>query len=413
MCGIFGIIRNNEAPTADARLRATEALLMLGIKSEERGLDSAGIALINTKTKGNTAPTLENAQAKATIIDNTTIIKDTVAFNKLPIREHLTAIDHADVIIGHTRAASQGKSDDILNASPFIAGALVGTHNGDISTDTLSHHEELKKEVFGGTDSEMLYRALNKARTDRRHMIRVLRHMNGRAALVFTDRTRPDRLYIARTALSPVSYAYTANGDFVYASNPDWFRQIEKETTGRVSFTDITLIPEGYFLTINTKTREIEDVRHFTPTCRENDLFLINTAVYRKFKLEDKKADKLLHRHKVASNKLGGWKEFTPAPTIDEKTTPISPEYMLWSPEADWDEKGFIQPEDEFAEEEVNIEELEALCWASGEFDHEVYMDIIEASPAEALEKLDAYREVVKEAFINGQTAPGFTIDLD
>lgn len=411
MCGIFGIIRNQEN-TTDGTLRGTEALLMLGIKAEERGIDAAGIALINTSFQGTlTIPTKEHAEAKKTNIDNTVIIKDAVPFHKLPIKNNLKSIDKADVIIGHTRAASQGKADSVINASPLIAGALIGTHNGDVDTTSIPNFKNIQKKVFGETDTEVLYKALNKERKDRREMVKILKTVEGRAALIFVDRTRPDRLYIARTALSPVSYAYTENGDFVYASNPDWFRQIEKETQGRVTFKNITLIPEGYLLTVNTKTREVENTRKFKPTCREKDLYIINSVVYRKFKLDDKQADKTLHCHKIATQKTKTHGKLTPAPTIIE-TAAITADNsdMLWSAETTWDGEKFIPPAEELVEWIVDEKELEALCWASGDFDTDTYLEILEANPEEGVYMLEEYRKTVQEAYDEGLTAPGFTM---
>lgn len=409
MCGIFGLIRNTESDK-NATLRATELLLMLGIKSEERGIDASGLALIsNDKVENFTAPMQEDADSKFVSIDNTTIIKDSVPFRKLPIKENLTQIDEAFVIIGHTRAASQGKADSVTNGSPLLSGALVGTHNGDVSINSVPHYADIQKTVFGETDTEVLYGALNKARQDRRNMVKVLRTVKGRAALAFADRTNPERLYIARAALSPVSYAYTQDGDFVYASNPDWFRQIEEETLGRVSFTNITLVPEGHFLTVNTVTREIENIRFFTPICRDTDLYLINTAVYRKFKIEDKNADKLLHRHRIAAKKLTAWPALTPAPAIEKKEVAFTPlQNTLWDEKATWDENTFIEPVDEFFEDEVNQEELEALCWASGTFDSDMYAEIMDASPVEGLELFEEYKKTVAEAWVEGKTAVGF-----
>lgn len=382
MCGIFGMARSGST-TTQARTRDALAFTMLGFLSEERGKDASGIAFVNMSKASKTAtvPTLEDAKSSTLSIDNSVIVKGTGAFRNLPLDTLSDLFLAAPVMLGHTRWATQGAADALENASPLLAGALIGTHNGDIEVRSIPEHKAHKKAAHGGTDTELLYLALEGSRKDRSELTKILRDVKGRAALAFVDRTRADRLYLARTTLSPLSYAYTADGSFVYASNPDWFRRIEKETEGKIQFHDITLVPEGHLLTVNTKTGEIENIRRFTPTCRESDLFLVNTAVYRNFTAEDKAADKALARHKVDVGRLRNWPGLTPAPVIidtDDEITPI---------------------------DEV---ELEALCWAHGDFDHATYNMILDADEEDQAELMTELREEVEAAMLAGDTFPGF-----
>lgn len=402
MCGLFGMVRTAHA-SDDARQRGTETLIQLGICSEERGKDASGLALIGNRSSRAkaTAPTGTHAGTTAALIDNTFILKAAARFSELPVHDYLSYIDMAPVVIGHTRWATQGAADAVINASPLLAGNLVGTHNGDIATKSVPRHKDLAKRTLGETDSELAYLALDHARNDRRSMVKVLRSIQGRAALAFVDRARPDRLYLARTALSPLSFAYTGDGDFVYASNPNWFRIIEEATHGRITFRDITLIPEGHLLTVNTRTGMVEDTRRFTPTCRESDLLLINTAVYRAFTAEDKATDKSISRHRVAAKALPAWPTLTPAPKIEKKVTT--------SGSTLWDESTF----DEFDHDTIDLEELEAYCWALGDFDYYTYELITNASPIEAEDLMHKLRHSVAQAYKQGQTAPGFEMDVE
>ncbi len=407
MCGLFGLIRVDGISNA-AKDRSTEALLLLGIRSEERGKDASGLALVDTTphTTTDTSPTRYDAASVVTVIDNSIIIKNATPFSKLPLAPLRDAITEAPVIIGHTRWATQGAADEVINASPLLAGALIGTHNGDVAPTSIPRVKDLKKHTLGETDSELLYLALNRGKGDRRELVKTLRTVKGRAALVFVDRTRPDRVYLARAALSPLSFAYTQDGDFVYASNPDWFRQIEKNTNGRLTFRDITLIPEGNLITVNTHTGELEDIRKFTATCRESDLSLINTAVYRNFTPEDKELDKTLTRHHVAPAPLNRkWPELTPAPILGkpEEVSGDTLELLAgYGEEADLTEF--------YEDETVDIEELETLCWATGAFDHHTFNSILDQPYEIGLEAMSELREEVKLAYIKGETATGFTL---
>jgi glutamine---fructose-6-phosphate transaminase (isomerizing) len=396
MCGIFGLIRGDStSPQTDER--AIHTVLALGLKAEERGLDAAGLAAFcpSPRELPWTSPDATLAGSALAHIDNTLIVKGPGRFSALPLADHAQDLARLGVFLGHTRWATQGPVADLANASPLLAGALVGTHNGDIDIESVPHHKTMSSVAHGQTDTERLYLALHAAHGDRSAMTKVMRSIRGRAALAFFDRSRPDRIYLARTAMSPLAYAWTADGDFVYASNPDWFRQIERETRGQLSFRDITLVPEGHLLTVSTLTADVTDVRRFTPTCRERDLMLVSTAVYRKFTPEDRAAYQLLNRHKVRLAPLRGWPELSPAPVI----TPVVESSEVEFPDNEWADVGAA-----FA-----LDELENLCWAMGDFDHRAYESVFEVSEEEAEEIVEALRSEVMAAYAAGRTVPGWS----
>lgn len=423
MCGVFGTVRSG-GETEEARTRTTEILMMLGAHSEERGKDASGLALVGTnKVNSHTLPTKEMLGSQVAAVDNAVIVKDVKPFTQLDLEHLIPYINNAQTVIGHTRWATQGDATALVNASPLAVGALIGTHNGDVTPSSVPHRKILKHLTLGETDTELLYQALSLVKDDRREMTKILRAVNGRAALAFIDRTRSHRLYLARTALSPLSYAYSDDGDFFYASNPNWFRKIQEETEGRISFTEITLIPEGHLLTINTLTGDIEDIRRFTATIRENDVLLINTAVYRNFTPEDKAADKALSRHKIVSAPLKKeWPTLTYAPTKVTKavtttkkatgTTPAKETPMAFDGTVPAKGSSFKKEVDAIEREfSFDIEELEALCWAYGDFDYETYDNITMASSEEEADELFfALLKKTEEDYKNKQTAPGFSI---
>lgn len=326
MCGIFGAVRSLDA-TPDQIERTLSALLMVGVMSEERGRDAAGIALMvasKRRRKLTGAPEGLTSQPVAAI-DGALVVKAPGRFRDLPLNQHNDSLTRATILLGHTRAATQGDPSEHKNASPIVAGALLGTHNGDILVKSIPGYKTLAP--AGETDTENLYLALSEQRDDRRGMTNVLKSIVGRAALAFVDRSRPNRLYLARTALSPLAYAYTADGDLMYASNPDWFRRIQEASAGRISFTSITLVPEGHLLTIDTLTREVVDVRRFTPVCRESDVRLTHSAVYRGFVAEDKTADLTLWRHRVVTERLPKWPTLKDVPvTLAKKKVVADPD---------------------------------------------------------------------------------------
>ena len=420
MCGLFGALHCGNTDSAE---RVAAVVAHLGKMSEERGRDASGLAIIRPNGESKATATRKDAAATFYADDSLTIVKDAKAFTDLlpAVEGHMGG--EGVFYIGHTRWATQGDASAVVNASPLMAGHLVGTHNGDIDTASIPGGATHKKSAFGATDTEILYRALNRSRLDRRGVTAVLRTVKGRAALAFINRENTSRLYLARTALSPLSYAYDVDGNFYYASNPNWFRKVSEHTG--VVFTDITLIPEGHLLTVNTTTGEVEDVRRFTPTCRESDLALINTAVYRNFDSDDKSADQRLHRHKVAT-RLPAWPSLTkvpvtrkqagaatkstahaakkPASTRDERkaaqqvalfsdrSAATLNDRLSWEEPDSWmyGDDPWATHDDPPAEyfdslgDDFDLDEVEELCWDRGQFDMTTYVSIVEAEEDEA-----------------------------
>lgn len=398
MCGLFGMIA---APGAE-RESAICALLALGKESEERGADAAGLAMVVAQAgrRETSDPQPDVVRSRSAGLDRSFIVKGTGRFSALnlaPYREIMAG--KPTLFMGHTRAATQGSADDLANTSPLYAGALIGCHNGDVSPESVPGRVALAASAHGGTDSELLFRALDRVRGDRRAMTRVLRQVQGRVALALFDRSRPSRLYLVRGALSPLSYARDEHGNFYYASNPDWFRRVEAKKLG-VTFTEIMMVPEGHLLTVSALTGEIESVRRFTPTARERDIRLMSISAYRGFTSEDRAADMALHRHRVVQEPMTAWPTLAPAPTLSKSPAldakddrPLPVEEDIYPDEAyDFaDDHWADEVEDRYAR--IDWEHVESLCWHQGWFDRDTFEAILTATEESALEMIDELRE--------------------
>lgn len=408
MCGLFGAIKCSDP--AHSQMVA-DIVLALGKCSEERGTDSAGLAVsvADTLARKTTPPTDEQIKSEFATLDHTFIVKGTGKFSNLNLKPYQPVFLQGSIFIGHTRWATQGNAKDFANISPFYTDELIATHNGDINPKTVMYHNYIEKSTFGDTDSEVLFWSLDFAKNDRRQMTKVLRNMQGRAALAFFDRSQPDRMYLARAAVSPLCYTYDQYGNFYYASNPDWFRRIQKASRG-VEFDDIILVPEGYLLTVSTLTGEVEDTRKFTPTAREIDVRMTSIAGYRGFTKEDKAVDMTLRRHKVAQPVLDNtWPAPTPAPipSVDKAAASLGVNNGRAKPAAkkasestyDSFSKSYYSDyednrEDEFSSEIIDEyllidwDEVEDLCWESGNFDHYSFERILDAPEDKALKMI-------------------------
>lgn len=404
MCGIFGLVRCGNDHTGAAGRNATRAFLSLGLLAQERGTDAAGVALLDASSTSDgehTRPEPRYTDHTSTFIDGCRIIKDTKPFSRLPLVENYSDLADARILLGHTRAASQGAVDRLPNASPLLAGALVGTHNGDIDVSSVPARRAIEPLASGETDSERLLWALHAARKDRRKVTGVLKAIRGRAALAWVDRTRTDRLLLARAALSPLCTAYDQYGNFYYASNPHWFRRIQEDGISGVSFHDITMIPEGHLVTVSTLTGKFEDVRRFTPTCRERDLRTINSVAHRGFTQADRAADLALHRHKVEVSRLPkAWPSLTAAPDViveppkDATAKASAKSASTRGNTADYHATLVDEPPTA-GYDGVDLDEVEELCWAFGDFDYSTYENILEADPEEATYLVDRLRKEV------------------
>ncbi len=268
MCGIFGTISPRGLTTA-----ATSALHALGLLAVERGQDSAGLARIER--------------------DSAAYVKGFGQFGDVVTAAAAGRFEGASTVLGHTRWATQGAVEVMANVSPMPVGHLIGTHNGDVAMSSIPTLRTLPAPA-GTTDTERLYQAIAAA-PDVDGILAILRQVQGRLALAWTDSRVPERLYLARGSMSPLATTLDQDGNLWWASNPDWFRQLDRSGHGR-GFVEPTLVPEGTFLEVDRTTAQVVARHEFQARCRRQDERL-TMAAWRGFTAADREADRSALRH--------------------------------------------------------------------------------------------------------------------
>ena len=291
MCGLFGMTLPRHYPT-DLVDRA-EAIALLGELAEERGRDSAGVAL----------RTPHQARGE----DTWQVSKTLGPFRRLCARRGLmNKLGDASTVLGHTRWATQGRVD-LSNASPLAVGTLLATHNGDVDPDTVPHRPTALA-AWDHTDSEVLFGALataHRSRVNTARLVQILTLTRGRSALAWTDTARPGgRVWLARAGLSPLAVGHDVDGGLWWASNPDWLRQLSRDL--QLPFRRLTLVEEGTLLSATPMATHVRVVEHasFKPTVRARDTRMLDVAVWRGFSDRDRDRDQVLLRHRVAQPHL-------------------------------------------------------------------------------------------------------------
>jgi glucosamine--fructose-6-phosphate aminotransferase (isomerizing) len=281
MCGLFGLLR---CPDAGHRDDASAAFVLLGVLAEERGRDSAGVALLSGR-RGDSSPAPAGIARFGNVqVGRCHVVKARGRFSRLwrPDLDH--DLDRARLALGHTRWATQG-GKSLANASPLLLGTLAFTHNGDVDAAALRARFSLPP-GYGKTDSEAIFQALGGAAGDADATVKVLSGIAGRAALAWADRAAPGRVHLARAALSPLVVAPDTEGNVWWASNPQWLRVVERETP--VRFARKVLLAEGTYAVVRAgRPPRLALCRRFVPVARPEDI-RAQTGVWRGFTAADR-----------------------------------------------------------------------------------------------------------------------------
>jgi glucosamine 6-phosphate synthetase-like amidotransferase/phosphosugar isomerase protein len=291
MCGLFGVVRS---PFADDPGRASDVFVTLGALAEERGTDSAGVALLGGW------PGLGH--------DGCRVVKGRGRFSAVWRTELLAELDRAPVAMGHTRWATQGSPAEAVNAAPMLvpgpgpkSAGIVGTHNGDVDAGALRARFALPA-PSGGTDSEAVFQLLA-GRRGSSCVTGALEALVGRAALAWVDRDRPTQVHLARAALSPLAVAVDSEQNIYWGSNPRWFRVVQRYT--RVRFVTVVMLREGTYMRVGTERApgrrdrpQVLAAASFVPTAWPADH---DDPVWTGFTEADRARDRATLRHRLAT----------------------------------------------------------------------------------------------------------------
>ena len=181
MCGLIGIA----GPGIISR--DLDLFKQLGIVSQLRGTDSAGI--FQTKTTGS----VKSAEYLTDLYKSATswveILED-IEFQKKYYPD-LMDNPNLDLVMGHLRAATRGKITK-NNSHPFDTPRFVGAHNGTLVDGRYAHHDK--------TDSEMMFMDM-----DHRGIVNVLNSMDRNSAFAISVYEKSTRTMIfARNGKRPL-----------------------------------------------------------------------------------------------------------------------------------------------------------------------------------------------------------------
>ncbi|SEG92360.1 Glutamine amidotransferase domain-containing protein [Thermomonospora echinospora] len=295
MCGLFGLLRS---PSAAHPERASDAFVVLGTLAEERGGGSCGVALFTGRPVTCGAPVPPGLGDLS--VDGCRIVRGRGGFGRVWRPEPLLPLlDHAPIALGHTGWAVPAREEAGPLVVPGPGAGIVAAHGGDVEAAALG-------ERFGtpagrdGTGGEAIFRALA-GRQDLAAITEVLSALVGRAALAWVDRARPDRVHLARAALSPLAVAVDTERNMYWASNPRWFREVRQHTA--VEFASAVMLREGTYLEIGRHPAPGVRARAgFLPTARPGDL---DERVWAGFTDADRDRDRAGLRHAVHRRPAG------------------------------------------------------------------------------------------------------------
>lgn len=211
MCGIAGFsLHPNEF--VNARKLAVDLLLDI----ESRGRDATGAAWWEG--------------GKVNVQKDALKAKEFVEYLNMPFA--------TNVAILHTRAATQGSKRNCDNNHPVITGGIVGVHNGVAwNDDSLFRRMDIEDRRIGEVDTEAIFAtiAFGQELTDKgkprleANLLDCLKEIRGSAAVGWLDVSDSEILHVARISSSPLVWAHTKKGSFIFASTAEAIRNAVKQ----------------------------------------------------------------------------------------------------------------------------------------------------------------------------------------
>jgi len=198
MCGICGLRKFGEE---SIQQRQIEMLLMM---NERRGNQATGVALQNLNDPKVYVCKIDEPAGRFVASKQ---FKDFMG-------EHLNK--DTQIVIGHTRLATQGSPSKNENNHPVFAGETAVVHNGCISNDytLFNNMTELKRKAAVDTD---IIRALLDKGGLTKEGGKLLNRLSGSAAIAAISSKYPGKLLLARSG-SPIQMASTEGELMIWAS---------------------------------------------------------------------------------------------------------------------------------------------------------------------------------------------------
>lgn len=189
MCGIGGM---NLSPDENIDAHKLAVHLLLGI--EDRGPHATGAAFFE-----NGEPFVHKTDMRAS-----------------EFVEYLDMHPTATNVLLHTRWASQGSPTKNANNHPIDVNGLIGVHNGVIYNDNDLFNRIGADKRIAEVDSEAIFATLLHGREKPAH---ALARVEGSASVAWVESYGdPDVMHVSRISASPLVFAFSEAGSFVFAS---------------------------------------------------------------------------------------------------------------------------------------------------------------------------------------------------
>lgn len=197
MCAVFGLIDYGRRLSTKAK---EKILKVLSRECEARGTDATGYAFNNG--------------------GRLTIFKRPMPARKLKLR----LPDNVNVVMGHTRMATQGNQLLNYNNHPFTGRAglqqFALAHNGVLTNDYRLHKDKVIPETMIETDSYAAVQLIEKGNYLGFDSIRTMAETL-KGSFVFTILDEDDSLYFVRGSNPLTIYDFYNDGFCLYASTKD------------------------------------------------------------------------------------------------------------------------------------------------------------------------------------------------
>ena len=240
MCGIAGIYLKNADCSYLSRKEVENTVDWLLCGIEHRGTHATGIAVQNASGEF----TLEKSDMPA---------------GKFIFWRKDIEIDPRVVLL-HTRWATKGKPENLLNNHPIQYENVIAIHNGHISNDDeLFKDEEVAR--IAEVDSEIIPALLQKYTFD--NPKDALEKLSGGFAIAAFYSLTPGRLILAKGSTSPLFYLENS-GMFVWASTKKVISDtMEFALDYEVKDTEISELHYGRYMVIEGENSSIEDFKPY------------------------------------------------------------------------------------------------------------------------------------------------------